>query len=216
MKMQGLQALAEDLVESGFLLETRAPVKRRSGRDISIEVGDTSAPDGDFGYVESSTNHYLETLRQDRFSWLLFDGSFVQVAYRMRAKAITFHRYCYIPAPFDIDLRSRFGTELWESIEGAASADPLNTPHRTSLRFEYDPAAQTEQHAAAHLHLNLPDCRIPMRGPVSVREFISFLTRFLYPTVFRPDLCGELTFDHDSTITDIEERGFHLNWRRQP
>lgn len=213
MKIPGLQILAEVLVERGFLLETRAPSSRRSGRGIAIEVGNTLPLDGDVVYAENSTAHYLESVRQDRVSWLLFDGSIVQMAYCLRVNAVTFHRYCYIPAPFEIDLRSA-GAELGELIEGAASSELLSTPRRSSLRFEYDPAAQTEQHAAAHLHLNSPNCRIPMRGPLSVRAFIFFLVRFLYPRLFAADLCGEVHFEYDSTITDLEERGFHLSWRR--
>ena len=213
MKIPGLQILSEVLVERGFLLETRAPVSRRSGREVAIEVGNTLPLDGNIFHAENSTAHYLESVRQDRISWLLFDGSIVQLAYRLRGSSVTFHRYCYIPAPFEIDLRSA-GAELGELIEGAASSDLLSTPRRSCLRFEYDPAAQTEQHAAAHLHLNSPDCRIPMRGPLSVRAFIAFLIRFFYPSVFPADLCGELHFEYDYTITDLEVRGFHLSWRR--
>ena len=213
MKIPRLQILTEALVEGGFLLETRAPVGLRVGREIAVEVGNTRPLEGDLVHVESSTAHYLESVRQDRISWLLFDGSIVQMAYRLRGSTITFHRYCYIPAPFERDLRSA-GAELGELIEGAASVDVLNTRRRSSLRFEYDPAAQTEQHAAAHLHLNSPECRIPMRGPLSVRAFISFLVRFFYPNLFAADLCGEVYFEHDSTITGLEERGFHLSWRR--
>jgi hypothetical protein len=214
MKMQGLRILAEELVERGFLLETRAPVTRRIGREIEISVGNTLPLEGDIICEENSTTHYLECVRQDRLSWLLFDGSIVQVSYRLRGEVVTFHRYCYIPAPFNIDLRTNLGPDLSEWIEGVSSADPFNTARRSSLRFEFDPATQRDRHAAAHLHLNSPQCRIPMRGPLSVREFMSFLVRFLYPNAFAPGLIGEATFEYDSTITDLEERSFHLNWRR--
>jgi hypothetical protein len=206
MKITGLQILAEELVESGFLLETRAPFARRAGRELAIEVGNTQPLDAAEAYLENSITHYLESMRQDRLSWLLFDGSIVQVSYRLSRDVITYHRYCYIPAPFEIDLRSSSGADLVEWIESASSSDPLNIPRRSSMRFEYDHSAHTDQHAAAHLHLNSPDCRIPMRGPLSVREFISFVAKFLYPNTFAPDLCGRVTFEYHSTITDLEEK----------
>src|SRR5260370_39802532 len=103
MKIQGLRILAEELVERGFLLETRAPVTRRNGKEIEVEIGNTMPLDGDVFYLENSVAHYLESVRQDRFSWLLFDGSIVQISYRLRGSVVTSHRYCYIPAPFAID-----------------------------------------------------------------------------------------------------------------
>jgi hypothetical protein len=210
MKIQGLLILAEELVERGFVLETRAPVKRRGGREVEIEVGNTQAPEGDGDYVEQSTNYYLECIRQDRLSWLLFDGSIVQVLYRLRGRDLAFHRYCYIPAPFDVDLRA--SPDFGELIESASSSNPLNTAHRSMLRFEFDPDAGTDEHPAAHLHLNSPHCRIPMRGPISVKDFILFLVTFIYPLFFAPDF--GIGFEYTSTITEIEERTFHLNWRR--
>lgn len=215
MKIQGLQILVEGLIERGFLLETRPPVARRDGRDTIIEVGNTGPLDGDILHVESSTAHYLESLRQDRLSWLLFDGSIVQVLYSIRGEALRSHRYCYIPAPFVADLRSNSGQDILELIEGASAVDPLATPRKSSLRFEFDPIAQRADHAAAHVHINTPECRLPMRGPITVKEFVGFLTKHFYSSDFPEDLFGNLPFESDPTISDEEESGFHLGWRRQ-
>ncbi len=214
MKIAALQILSEDLVERGFLIETRGPSRRKVGRTTVIEVGNTSALDGGELFTESSAAHYLETVRQDRLSWLLFDASIVQMLYHMRGDRIIFHRYAYFPAPFDIDLRAGTEAGLMDLIEGASSNAPEHAPRRSSLRFEFDPQAQAPDHAAAHLHINTPDCRLPMRGPLTVKEFVSFLVRYFYANAFSPDICGPALFEQDPTISDGEERSFHLGWRR--
>ena len=215
MKIQGLQILTEKLVEKGFLLETRPPTQRRAGRETEIEIGNTSPLEGDTIVLESSPAHYVECIKQNRFSWLLFDGSLLQILYRLRSQNVTFHRYCYIPAPFDIDLRAFSGGEYLDIIEAAGGGNVFEAARRTSFRFDFDPSAQTNQHPAAHVHLNSPACRIPMRGPLSVKEFISFLVRFFYSGVFLPELCGDTLFANATTITELEEGGFHLNWQQQ-
>ena len=214
MKIAALQMLSEDLVERGFLIETRAPSTSKAGHNTVIEVGNTASLDGGELFIESSAAHYLETLRQDRLSWLLFDASIVQMLYHMRGNRITFHRYAYFPAPFDIDLRAGTEAGLMELIEGASSNAPEHAPRRSSLRFEFDPKAQAQDHAAAHLHINTPDCRLPMRGPLTVKEFVSFLVRYFYANAFSPDICGPTVFEENPTISDDEVRNFHLGWRR--
>ena len=175
---------------------------RRLGREIQVEIGNTEAPEGGGNYAEHSTNHYVECVRQDRLSWLLFDGSIVQVSYRLRGTRIVFHRYCYIPAPFDADLRAGLGLDISEWIESASVSDPLSATHRSALRFEYDPDAATEEHPAAHLHLNSPKCRIPMRGPISARDFVSFMITFLYPGFFERN-GFQNRFEYDATISEF-------------
>lgn len=214
MKIPSLQILVESLVEKGFILETKPLSSSRAGHNTIVEVGNTGPLDGDIAHAENSISHYLESLRQGRLSWLLFDGAIVQLKYAIRGDVIRHHRYCYIPAPFSADLRSNLGQDILELIEGASASDPLGTPRKTPLRFEYDPLAQTDHHAASHLHLNTSSCRLPMRGPLNVREFVGFIVRNFYASDFPADICGALLFESDATITEHEEAGFHLGWRR--
>src|SRR5262245_23166747 len=112
MKIQSLKSLEERLIEKGFLLETRPATTRRVGRRTVIEVGNTDPLDGQAIFAESSIAHFLECMRQDRLSWLLFDGSIVQISYSIQGNVITSHRYHYFPAPFEADLRSALGSDL--------------------------------------------------------------------------------------------------------
>jgi hypothetical protein len=214
MRIQRLQVLAESLIESGFVIESRAVRVSRSGREEIIEIGNTGPLSGANIVRESSVNFYLETIRQDRLSWLLFDASIIQIWYRRRGDRVAAHRYCYIPAPFDLDLRREASDfQVTELIEGSSVNDPFNQTRRTVLRFEYEPEAQASNHPAAHLHLNTPGCRIPMRSAISIREFIHFLLRFLYSETFDARELARLAFSGASTLSVEEERGFHINWR---
>lgn len=163
--------------------------------------------------TENSANYYLELIRQSKFSWMLFDGSLVQIWYRVRKDQVVGHRFCYVPAPFDVDLRESSGAaDLVEIIEGASSANPMEQSRRTILRFECDPEAQAPLHPAAHLHLNANSCRIPMRSAISVREFVHFILRFFYSAQFDSSLV-ETGFEGGSSLSDDEQLSFHINWR---
>jgi hypothetical protein len=106
MKIQSLQILAENLIRSGFVFESRGVQSSVSGAYQIVEVGDTGPLSvSAISIAENSVNFYLEIVRQGKFSWLLFDASLVQIWYRRRGNAVVAHRYCYIPAPFDLDLR---------------------------------------------------------------------------------------------------------------
>lgn len=213
MKIQSLQMLVEKLVEKGLLFETREIHSSRRGRELTIEVGETGPLSLLNSVPENSTRHYLEIIKEGKFSWMLFDASLVQIWYRIRGGEVVSHRFCYIPAPFEVDLRSGSGaSDLDEIIEGGSSADPLDQSRRTILRFECDPSAQAANHPVTHLHLNSNNCRIPMRSAITVREFVNFLVRFFYSTQFDPEIVGT-RFEGASTLSDEEQQSFHINWR---
>lgn len=215
MKLQSLQILVENLVEAGFLIETRPPSLRKSGRETIIEIGDTSLVDGDFEFEENSVLHYLESIKQDRISWLLFDGSIIQIRYSIKKSAIAGYRYCYIPSPYNVDLRSNQTDNILELIDSVSVEDPLSKGRRTMLRFEFDQIAQTEHHPASHLHINSSECRIPLRAPIVVNEFVSFIMKYFYSGLFNPEICGINNFEIGETLSENEGNGFHISWRRR-
>jgi hypothetical protein len=52
-----------------------------------------------------------------------------------------------------------------------------------------------------------------MRSAITVREFVHFLLRFLYSEAFDPSKLATLAFSGASTLSEEEEKGFHINWR---
>jgi hypothetical protein len=213
MKIQSLQILAEKLIERGFLVSTQGLSTQQSAEGRVVEIGDTSPLPSD-APTENSANFYLALVRQSKFSWMLFDGSLVQIKYTLKVNEIVAHRYCYIPAPFAFDLREEQSQEaLTDVIEGISIRDPLGQARRSTLRFEYDPVARAKDHPAAHLHINESVCRIPVRSSISVREFVAFLLRFFYSDRFDHSVLARPSFSGKMTLSDEEEGSFHLGWR---
>src|SRR5262249_32613606 len=136
MRIQSLQILVEKLIEGGFIIETQALQSSRMSHEQIIEIGDTGPLAAGNVTEEGSATFYLELVRQAKFSWLLFDASLIQIWYKQRAGVVTGHRYCYIPAPFRIDLRQEQNVlHLPDLMEGRVSHEPLDQPRRTILRF---------------------------------------------------------------------------------
>ena len=214
MRTANLPNLVARLIDSAFVFESRGVDAVRRGYETWVEIGSTGPLDGSQLLLENSAAHYLETIRQGRISLLLFDASLVQVSYRFRGDALTFHRYCYIPAPVRLDLRAgAYDGGDW--LEEITEAKCFTESRRSALRFEYDPdAAENGAHPAAHLHVNSPRCRVPLRAPLLFNEFVGFLIRHFYSDQFNPQICGILRFDQNPSITALEESGFHVNWRR--
>jgi hypothetical protein len=213
MKIQGLRALVERLIESGFVFETRPTRTSKLGRQgLMVEVGDTSPLPGHLGLIESSAREYLEILEYNKISMMLFDASIIQISYIIKRNDVVKHRYCYIPAPCLIDLREIDPGSLVGVVDGAVVSNVLNHPRRAVLRFEYDPAAQAANHPAAHLHVNSNECRLPLRAPLDVQDFVHFLIKYMYTGRF-PNAVAPANFSGQPTLSVEEEQGFHLSWR---
>jgi hypothetical protein len=69
--------------------------------------------------------------------------------------------------------------DLIELLEDAEIVARLR--QQTPLRFEFDPAAGTEDHAVCHLHISRDSCRVPVYAPLRVGRFVRFVFRHSYP-----------------------------------
>jgi hypothetical protein len=125
MEIRNLQELTENLIERGFVFETRGIVQRHRHREHTVSVGNTDPITSEILVIEGSVEYYLELIKQDRISWVLFDASLIQIRYATRSKSIVSHRYCFVPAPFDIDLREVGEYSPNDLIEAGSTRDPL-------------------------------------------------------------------------------------------
>ncbi len=213
MNAQQLKILAEQLIRQQIAIAS-GPIrsKNMAGRLVELEVGDTSAISNSSEIVEDSYQFYLELLRQNRFSFVLFDGSIVQLRYRVRGRNLVSHRFCYIAAPFDEDFRELEGADLIDFAESIVSSKPMDNPRRGTLRLEYDPTAATIGHPSAHLHIYKSSCRIAVKAPMSAKDFMVFLIRNFYSNDYPGDILGEAVHDLPTTIGADELRVPHLSW----
>lgn len=85
---------------------------------------------------------------------------------------------------------------------------------RTPVRFDFDPDAAAERHPASHLSLNDQDCRIPVRGPMSLGHFIEFVFRHFYSSVWaKHDFLADTHREPMSRmLTPEHEAWIHLDW----
>jgi hypothetical protein len=141
-----------------------------------VDVGDTGPTTTFSAAHENSYEHYVRMFNEGRYSYLLFDGSFISMRYELDGEKIVWHRFCYVPAIVDLDVTAG------ESVDFLPTRDEyLLTPRKTLLRFEYDPGSQADRHPFSHLHLNSSECRIPVSGALSVKDFLFAIVDMFYP-----------------------------------
>lgn len=140
-------------------------------------------------------------LNGKEYNILLNDKSIIQFEFECDNGRITKERFIYI-RPFDtIDFISEEYDDFdWFEIDESI---PL------IIRVDYD-EVEILNHPKAHATLNnVTCCRIPLKGPISVTSFVSFILSMFYGITY----AGE-TFNYANieTITSNEKKQIHLNW----
>ncbi|MEP6343797.1 MAG: DUF2290 domain-containing protein [Maricaulaceae bacterium] len=184
MKVNALNLYLAKLIDIGLVVSFNAITdKKLQGNKIEIEVGDTSQT-ADFNLAhEGSIQHYIDIVNSSQYSALLFDGSLLQLKYRIKSRTIIWHRFVFIPGLAEQNLDNPFH-------EFDFGGNPILEPRKTCLRFEYDPEEKAPNHPASHLHLNSGNCRIPINTRLGVKKYIWILCELFYPE-FLPELEDE-------------------------
>jgi hypothetical protein len=168
--------------------------------------------------TEPTVAQYCDHVRERNYSVMLRDGGLLQLSYSFQRQALVKHRLCFFPCPIafdDHDLAEWGGPiELLELLDEDALRERVCL--RPPLRFEYDRAAKSKDHPAAHLTIGVPDCRVPVFSPLSVGHFVRFIFLQFYPAAWR-DL-GFLrkwpTQWVGATLTTAESERLHISCRR--
>jgi hypothetical protein len=86
---------------------------------------------------------------------------------------------------------------------------------RAPVRFDYDPNSATLVHPAAHLTFNHHECRMPVKGPLSLGHFVDFIFRNFYPEQWQAHalLREQPKDDWGLTLTPKQECTPHVTWR---
>lgn len=188
------------------------------GRDRLSSVG----PAIDIGMVATDGLTYQEFVRlisEERYSAILYDYSLLTLEWEVKQGHITRHRYMYIPCPVKQEVMKEMPAEI-------GIADYLTQLDQTSLagnflshgyvRFDYttDLVTSDIHHPLAHMTVISSDCRLALRAPISVAEFITFVFDNFYPSRsdvwldFQPHLKAEC----EDTIRPAEMARMHLHW----
>lgn len=160
---------------------------------------------------------YLALLEGGEYSYLLGDGSLIQIAYTFEGDAIERHRLLYHPCPFVLD------NELLQ-IPDVTISDLIreiylsNVEHELALkapiRFDFAPSDAGVDHPASHATFNEASCRIPVRAPMRFDGFMQFVLANFYPVALGENGVSDSIIRGDDVecIVEGDRRKMHITW----
>jgi len=164
---------------------------------------------------------FVEILDAGRFSALFDDAAILGIECTFDRGTLRSHRYTFVPCPFDPELVSlrpesipiadwlresvlSYGLEAVRSV-GAYRFDCVRKP----------PERSADPHPISHFTFGSPDCRVPVRGPMSISDFLNFIFDNFYRGA-RPFWLNHAPFltceGVEPTITWDEQQLHHLQW----
>ncbi len=174
---------------------------------------------GNDGYILkdeefSSISEYCSLVENRQYSMLLSDGSLFQISYTLDRSTIVKHRLCWYPCPIQVDSYDLDSSDITDIIlEKMSQGDIESFRSRSPLRFDYAPNQATEEHATVHMHLSEETCRIPVKSPLCLKEFVTFIVLNFYDVLVQdPSLYQELkTWGRIDTLTPGQKSRLHIN-----
>ncbi len=163
---------------------------------------------------ETRISDYLHWVRNGHYSAILLDGALLQLSMEFVGNTLATQRLVYVPCPVTVPEELLRLEAVDEAIELYLS-DQESTVMQTDVRFDYDLEAAAADHAASHLTLNRPSCRIPCLAPLLIADFIDLVFRHLYPKAwtdhaFLRSVPGERLA---ATIEVHQRDQLHVAWR---
>ncbi len=161
---------------------------------------------------------YSRWVTSNEYTALLPDGSLLQLHYTLREGVIQKHRLAFVPCPYRIpeDLLQTDG--IIDILDLFADTPHEEITAQTIVRVDYDPAAASDGHPAAHITLNVASCRIACEAPMTPEDFVGFIFRSFYVDLWRDNRSFFDGFKRSSmpgTLQDSERLSPHLAWRRE-
>ena len=164
---------------------------------------------------------FIAILDTGTYSAVFHDGAIVIIQCRFNRDTLFAHRYTYIPCPVDHNLLISRPEEIaladWMREFTFSPAEDIFRS-RGTYRFDYSrdvPHNLHDPHPASHLTFGSPQCRVPVRSPLSPASFLGFLFNNFYRPFLRiwqpvaPHLaCAGI----EQCITKEEQALHHLNW----
>ena len=208
-----IDELSLGLLESGIAIDMNKAVCRGQpdGKTLVTWASNGIAtPLTDLPFA--TLGEYLQLVSARQFSVLLSDGALLQISYTVQGDDVIDHRLCWYPCP--ADLREE-DLEL-APIEEIVSSTPVgDVKCRGPIRFDFKAGQNVEGHSPSHLHLSDGECRIPVRGPLDLATFSSFIIANFYPRLWptRRAFVNMPAWQPEFTISDADALLPHMHWR---
>src|SRR5258707_193750 len=132
------QFLTELLGEESIVYFTPPVVQHSADRSTIIAWPDQRSLAARKQVSEYSVQEYLADLQENNYTCLLPNAALLQIEYKWKHGAVQYHRYCYIPAPFDLGGESVRPEEMENLVDFASNLTVDDIRLKTKLRFEFD------------------------------------------------------------------------------
>lgn len=198
-----LSIIIDYLYKNGLCLEYQDYSINNIGND-SIEITRPNRRnESNVLYDEIISLKYITKTLLDgkEFNILLNDKSIIQFEFECVDGRIKKERFIYV-RPFNhID----FLSEEYDDFDWFEIDDGIPIV----IRVDYD-EKDIPNHPKSHATLNnIEYCRIPLKGPISVTSFISFILSMFYGLSYNGEVFDYANYE---TITEEEKKQVHLNW----
>jgi hypothetical protein len=118
------------------------------------------------------------------YSAVLYDGALLQISYDFTGRSLVGHRLCFYPCPFDVDIQLLQSEPIADVVAMYRESGETKSFLRSPCRFDYDDQNPSSEHPSVHFHFNKADCRWPVTHPLSIGEFLAFVFRHFYPSIW--------------------------------
>ncbi|MBY8039766.1 DUF2290 domain-containing protein [Vibrio fluvialis] len=174
---------------------------------------------GNDGYILkdekfSSISEYCNLVENGQYSVLLNDGALFQISYTLDRNKIVKHRLCWYPCPIQVDTADLDNNDITDLILEKMKDGELDSfRSRSPIRFDYAPDQAKKNHPSVHMHMSEESCRIPVRSPLCLKEFMTFIVLNFYDDLVKDtSLYQNLkTWDGIDTLTRDDRKKLHMN-----
>lgn len=188
-----------------------------------IELGIYSiSPVQDIGMIATkgmTLKEYLDIISSQRYSAILYDYSIISIECQIKNGKIIRHRYIYIPCPLKKEIIAGRPDEIevadfLSQIDKSALETKILSQGYLRFDFTSDTPPDGVYHPKSHLTFISSDCRIGLKAPLSIAEFLTFIFDNFYPknAIFWHDFQPHLKSTCSDTILDEETSRMHLYW----
>lgn len=168
-----------------------------------------------------SLSEYVAILDNGTYSAVFLDGSIISIETTFDKGVLESHRYLFIPGPFDQNmLLSRpMHIPLADWVRDSIELEGVEI-FRSVGTFRFDCVrlsgpTPVDPHPISHMTFGSNNCRVPVKGPLSVAYFL----HFIFDNFYRPyrrfwlNYSSYLTSgETEMTITGPERLQHHVYW----
>jgi hypothetical protein len=185
-----IRRLGDALSKAGLLTDRNYAYTYQLGRNtVCVAWNNFGIPRfADFGTIDE----YMHLLTNRQYTYLLFDGSLIQLVYYFRNRRVVQHHLGFYSPPVslqqkELDLYLEHGLTLDDLLNDKIASDNFASDLRlkSPIRFDFDVENNREDHPASHLHLSESHCRIAVFAPLSIGHFVRFVFRHFYPDCWK-------------------------------